>query len=108
MIHGWQEGWSDLSDFRDDNESPYFELVLSEKQYSELKKCTVADLDCDEIIYGANFDKQGIVIRACAADMKSLKIYLEGKIKKRGNFDRSILYHVLVGIKVLLDQWNSE
>ncbi len=107
VIHGWQGGWSDLSDFRDYDEPPYFELVLTEQQYRELKNCTVADLDCDEIIYGATFSKQGIIIRACAVDMESLKLYLENKIKQPGNFNHRILLQVLTGIYALLGQWNT-
>lgn len=107
VIRGWKGGWSDLSDFRDYDKPPYFELVLNEQQYDELKRHLAMDLECDEIIYGATYSKQGILLRACGTDMKSLKICLEYKIKERGNFNRRILRQVLTGVQSLLGQWNS-
>jgi hypothetical protein len=107
VIRGWQGDWSDLSDFRDPGEPPFFELVVTEKQYYELKKTLVMDLECDDIIYRASYSKQGIVLRACGVDMKSLATFLAFKIRESGNFNRRILREVNTGIQVLLGRWNS-
>ncbi|MCL0090668.1 hypothetical protein M1O13_01520 [Dehalococcoidia bacterium] len=107
VIRGWQGGWSDLSDFRDSSESPFFELILTKQQYDELKKNLAMDLECDDIIYGAVYGKEGIVLRACGVDMKALANCLAFKIKEQGNFNRRILRQVQTGIQTLLGQYNS-
>jgi hypothetical protein len=107
VIRGWQGGWSDLSDFQDSGEPPFFELILTEQQYDELKKILTMDLECDDIIYGAVYSKEGIVLRACGVDMKALANCLAFKIKEHGNFNRRILRQVQTGIQTLLGRWNS-
>ena len=32
VIRGWQDGWFDLSEFREFDKPPYFELILTEQQ----------------------------------------------------------------------------
>jgi hypothetical protein len=106
-IRGWQGGWSDLSDFRDSSEPPYFELVLTERQYDELKICFKTDIDCDEIIYSATPSKEGIVLRADYIDMKSFANSLIFKLKERGDYKRKILMQILNGVRTVLGHWNS-
>ena len=107
MIHGWQGGWSDLSDFRDSGEPPYFELVLTERQYDELKKCLKMDIEGDEVIYGATYTKEGIVLRTDHIEMKSFANILIFKLKEKGHCKRHILEQVLNGILTLLGRQNS-
>ena len=107
VIRGWQGGWNDLGDFRDSGEPPFFELVLTEQQYDELKKRLAMDLECDDIIYRATYSKEGVVLRACSADMKALATCLAFKIREKGNFNRRILRQVHAGIQALLGRCNS-
>ena len=95
-----------MSDFRDSGEPPFFELILTEKQYDDLKKYLAMDLECDDIIYGATYSEEGIFLRACSADMKALANCLAFKIKERRNLDRKTFREVHTGIKTLLGQWN--
>ena len=106
VVRGWQGGWSDLSDFRGTSDPPFFELILTEKQYDEMKKCLAMDLECDDIIYGATYSEDGIVLRTCSADMKALANCLAFKIREGGNFNRRILREVHTGIETLLGRWN--
>ena len=65
------------------------------------------ELECDDIIYGAAYSKEGIVLRACPIDMKILATCLAFKIKEQGKFNRRILMQVQVGIQTLLGRYNS-
>ena len=79
VIRNWQGSWDDLSEMRVEGEQPSFEIVLSEKEYEEVKKCIDKDPESDIIIYGAVYTKEGIVLRTTGEDMQDftdiLKFY---------------------------------
>jgi hypothetical protein len=71
VIRGWQDGVSDLTEFRDESGGPAFEIVLGERDYDDLKKALYLDVESDTVIYGATYTERAVILRAGAADMRS-------------------------------------
>jgi hypothetical protein len=69
-IRGWQEGWSDLSEFAPERKLPGFEIRLAERQYDDLKKRLTDEPGCDNIIYGATWSKEGIILRVTFEELQ--------------------------------------
>ena len=85
VIRGWQDGMSDLSEFREESCGPAFEIVLREREYDELKKALYMDIESDTIIYGATYTEQGVILRASASDIKSFVSCLADDAKQAKN-----------------------
>lgn len=105
VIHGWQGGWSDLSELRETGEQPGFEVMLTERRYDELKKCLMMDMEWDDIMYAATYTTEGIILRAGGRDMKAFADYLS-KSREHKTTSRRVLTEVLNGIQTVLGRWN--
>jgi len=108
VIRNWQGSWDDLSEMRVEGEQPSFEIVLSEKEHEEVKKCLNKDPESDIIIYGAAHTKEGIVLRATGEDMQDFTDILKFYANHEENSKRRrIVDQVLNRLEALLGRWSS-
>ncbi len=93
---------------RVESEQPSFEVVLLEHEYDELKKCLVMEPESDNIVYGATYTKEGIVLRAIGEDLQDFADILAFNANHEESPKRQrILDQVLDRIKAVLGGWIS-
>lgn len=54
-VCNWKGSPHDLSEFRGQGNHPRFEVILTDREYDEVKKCLGMDPEGDRIIYGATY-----------------------------------------------------
>jgi hypothetical protein len=91
---------------RDLANQPGFEIVLTEQEYDELRKCLVMSPEGDKVIYGATYTEEGIVLRATGEDLEDFAGYLEFNINHEEDRKRQrILDQVLDRVEAVLGTW---
>ena len=105
-ITGWQGSLSDLSELRDCSEPPFFEAVLTNSQYDQLKKLVAMDLEWDDIIYSASALDGGIVLWAGEPEMRAFANYLLSKSNEPRVAKPNVLVQIVDGIQTVLGRWN--
>ena len=107
VIRGWQGGWSDLSELREQDERPCFEILLPEQEYDALKKGLSEEFETDNIIYGATYTEKGIILRGNRIDLAIFAEILVFKISgdKKSRY-RPIFVQVLNYIDAVFGHWS--
>lgn len=107
IVYNWKGGPHDLSEFREQENQPSFEVVLTEQEYDEVKKCLVIDPEGDRIIYGATYISEGIVLRASGEDLDDFAGYLAFEVNHEENGRRQrVLERVLDRVEAVLGEWS--
>ena len=107
IVYNWKGGPHDLSEFREQENQPSFEVVLTEQEYDEVKKCLVMDPEGDRIIYGATYTSEGIVLRASGEDLDDFAGYLAFEVNHEENGRRQrVLGRVLDRVEAVLGEWS--
>jgi hypothetical protein len=108
VISGWQGGWSDLSELREQDERPCFEILLPAQMYDALKKGLSTEFETDNIIYGAAYTEKGIILRANRIDWAIFAGILVSKISgdKKSRY-RPVFVQVLNCIEAVFGRWDS-
>ncbi len=108
VIRGWRGGWSDLSKLRVQDERPGFEILLPEHEYDELKKHLSTEFETDNIIYGATYTGEGIVVRANRIDIEIFAGILASKMHREKNSRyREVFVRALNCVEAVLGRYNS-
>jgi hypothetical protein len=106
VISHWQGSPYDLSEVRDLPNQPGFEIMLTEEEYDELRKCLVMSPEGDKLIYGATYTEEGIVLRTTRKDLEDFAGYLEFNINHEEDRKRQqILHQVLDRVEAVLGTW---
>jgi hypothetical protein len=107
VISGWQGGWSDLSELREQDERPCFEILLPSQVYDALKNGLSNEFETDNIIYGATYSEKGIILRANRIDLAILAGILVSKISedKKSRY-RPVFVQVLNCVEAVFGRWN--
>lgn len=107
IVYNWKGSPHDLSKFREQGDQPGFEVVLTEQEYDEVKKCLVMDPEGDRIIYGATYTSEGIVLRASGEDLDDFAGYLAFEANHEENRMRQrVLDRVLGRVEAVLGTWS--
>jgi hypothetical protein len=107
VIYNWKGSPYDLSKFREQGEQPNFEVILTEQEYDELKKCLVMDPEGDRIIYGATYTSKGIILRASGENLDDFAGYLAFEVNHEENRGRQrVLERVLDRVEAVLGKWS--
>jgi hypothetical protein len=105
-IRGWQGSWANLSDLRLPDKQPGFEILLSEREYRDLKKRLVMEPGVDNIIYRATWSKEGILLRVIFTEMQGFADILDYAVDCEEKPAR-IIIKVLDCIKAIQGKWSS-
>ena len=109
VIRGWQGSISDLSELRDESRRPGFEIVLDGREYDDLKRALVPDIESDGIIYGATYTENGVILRGSAIDIKSFADCLSYDARHAENSKhRQIMNQVLHRVQSVLGNWSPD
>jgi len=108
VINGWQGGWSDLSELREQDERPCFEILLPEQVYDALKKGLSTEFETDNIIYGATYSEKAIILRADRLDLAIFAGILVSKISgnKKSRY-RPVFVQVLNRLEAVFGRGDS-
>ena len=94
---------------RNREEPPCFEIVLTEQEYDELRKCLVMDPESERIVYGASYTQQGIILRANGEDLEEFAGYLAFDANHEESAKRQrILDRVIDRVEFVLGQWSPD
>ena len=106
IVYDWKGSHHDLSKFREQWKQPSFEVILTEQEYDELRKCLVMDPEGDRIIYGATYTSEGIVLRASGEYLDDFAGYLAFDVNHEENRRRQRgLDRVLDRVEAVLGTW---
>jgi hypothetical protein len=105
IVHNWKGSPHDLSKFREQGDQPSFEVVLTEQEYDEVKKCLVMDPEGDRIICSATYTSEGIVLRASGEGLDDFAGYLAFEVNHEENRRRQrVLGRVLDRVEAVLGE----